>query len=100
MFNDKLSECPACRKKMTKGFTITQGLTWIPPEMTEQFIFVGIPLFKLIGIPLYKVSRWKSYLPVKAAYYLSYVCQSCEVNIIDYSRTYSRREINELAKSI
>lgn len=42
----------------------------------------------------------KKYLPAKAAYDLSYRCPQCKIYIVDYSKSFSRQEANELAESI
>ncbi len=92
MFNDNLAKCPVCEGNMEKGFSLrTQGLSWIPAEKMKQFTFVDKDLNE---------AGLKKYLPAKAAYDLSYHCPNCKIYIVDYSRSFSRTEANELAESI
>jgi hypothetical protein len=42
----------------------------------------------------------KQLFPAKATYDLSYHCPDCKIYIVDYSKSYSRKEANELAESI
>jgi hypothetical protein len=92
MFNDKLSRCPTCGDAMAKGFSHrTQGLSWIPLEKLEHFVFQDKDLNE---------AGLKQYLPWKASFDLSYHCPKCKIYVVDYSRSFSRAEANELAKSI
>lgn len=90
MSTDSSIRCPGCGEVMTRGFSSLLALSWIPPRTTERFAFVGEML--------HGVALWQRVLPHRASYLLSYVCASCEINTIDYSRRYSRAEINDLAQ--
>jgi hypothetical protein len=37
-------------------------------------------------------------LPSKAEYYLSYLCRSCQLYLIDYSATFNHAQAKELAR--
>lgn len=92
MFNDKLSKCPVCGGSMEKGFSVrTQGLSWVPAEKMKQFAFMDKDLNE---------AGLKKFFPAKAAYDLSYRCPNCKIYIVDYSKSYSRAEANELADSV
>lgn len=93
MFNAKLERCPGCGDEMQKGFSgRNAGLSWIEPEKFQHFAFGDKDLNER-GL--------KKLLPVnKAAYDLSYHCPGCKLYIVDYSRSYSRAEANELAASL
>jgi hypothetical protein len=76
---------------MEKGFSIkTQGLSWIPAEKMKQFAFLDKDLNE---------AGLKKFFPSKAAYDLSYHCSNCKIYIVDYGKSYSRAEANELAES-
>ncbi len=92
MFNGKLSNCPVCSGIMEKGFSArTQGLSWIPAEKMKQFAFLDKDLNE---------AGLKQLFPAKATYDLSYHCPDCKIYIVDYSKSYSRKEANELAESV
>jgi hypothetical protein len=92
MFNDKLSNCPICGEGMEKGFSFRNiGLSWIPTEKIKQFAFGDNDLNE---------AGLKKFLPWKAEYNLSYHCPNCKIYIVDYNRSFSKAEANELAESI
>jgi hypothetical protein len=92
MFNDKLSYCPVCGGVMEKGFSVrNQGLSWIPAKKMKHFVFIDKDLNE---------AGLKQYFPARAAYDLSYHCPNCKIYIVDYSKSFSRAEVNELAESI
>lgn len=78
---------------MQKGFAHRNtGLSWIEPENFQHYVFRGKDLHE---------RGMAKYLPVhKAAFDLSYHCPSCKLYLVDYSKSYSRAEANELAASI
>ncbi len=91
-FNDTFCDCLVCGKAMDKGFSArTHGLSWIPTEKLEHFMFVDKDLNE---------AGLKEYFPSKAAFDLSYHCPNCMIYIVDYGRSFSRAEANELAGAV
>lgn len=91
MYDNKLSDCPLCGSALEKGFSArTHGLSWIPVRKMKEFAFLDKDLNE-VGL--------KQYFPSRAIYNLSYHCPNCKIYIIDYSRSISRAEANQLSGS-
>jgi hypothetical protein len=92
MDNNELGLCPKCGAMMRQGFVTRKSLlSWIDPEQFEHFIF---PDRDLRGTGLRRL------LPGKAEYELAYHCPTCQIYLVDYSRTFSRAEAEGLAHTM
>ncbi len=90
--NNDLPICPRCAGALQAGFSArASGISFIKPEKFKDFAFLDQDVS---GAGLTK------FLPSKAAYFRAYLCRACELIIIDYSRTYSRAEANDLAATL
>lgn len=91
--NEKsLEACPRCGSTLLAGFAAkAAGLSFITPERFEHFAFLDEDIAK---------AGLKKLLPWKAEYYRSYVCQSCELYLIDFGTTLNRKQADQLAQSL
>jgi len=76
---------------MQDGFASkAAGLSFVASDKFESAVFVDEDVS---GAGLKKLFPWK------AEYFDSYLCRACELYIIDYSKTLSRAEAEQLLKS-
>ena len=85
--------CPRCGGRFETGFFIRcKGLSFVSPKKFEKLTFVDEDLVRTSLLGKIFVSL--------AEYYRSYRCLSCKVYLIDYSVSYRRKEVNEMAKQM
>ena len=81
--------CPRCGKAMDAGFAHkAAGLSFVAPEKLDHFIFIDEDLSQ---------AGLHKFLPSKAEYFRSFLCRSCKLYVVDYSRSLSRPEAEQLA---
>ena len=79
--------CPRCGKTMEAGFAHkTAGLSFVAPDKLDHFIFIDEDLAQ---------AGWRKFLPSKAEYFRSFLCRSCKLYVVDYSRSFSRQEAEQ-----
>ena len=80
--------CPRCNGSLQDGFAHkAAGLSFVSPHSFEQFVSLDEDLAE---------AGLRKLLPSTAEYFGSHVCRSCELYLIDFSRTYNRDEAKEL----
>lgn len=85
-------KCPRCDGPLQDGFAQkAAGLSFVAPKSFEQFISLDEDLAE---------AGLRKLLPSKAEYFGSHVCRSCELYLIDFSRTYDRSKAKELLERI
>jgi hypothetical protein len=67
------------------------GLSFIKPEKFQRYTFIAEDIS---GAGLSK------FLPWRAAFFRAYLCRQCEFFMVDYSRSYSRKEANAIAATL
>ena len=81
--------CPRCGSALEPGFAGKAiGLSFIAPEKLKRFSFIDEDLAS---------SGLAKILPSKWAAFPSYVCRSCKLYLIDYSKTIGRTEAKQMA---
>lgn len=84
--------CPRCNDTLQDGFAHkSAGLSFVAPESFERFVSLDEDL---------AAAGLQKLLPSQAEYFGSYVCRSCELYLIDFSRTYTRAEAKELIDKV
>lgn len=87
-----IKSCPQCKCSLEQGFAAkAAGLSFVAPEKFEHYIFLDEDISK---------AGLKKFLPSNAEYYRSFLCRSCKLYIIDYSRTYSRSDAEDLVQKL
>lgn len=88
----EFSTCPRCNSSMKKGFMVkAAGLSWVSPEKLGRVVFLDEDLSK---------AGFKKYLPAKAQYFRSYLCDSCQLYLVDYHETLSYDQAKDAAASL
>lgn len=83
--------CPKCGQQMEQGyFARASGLSYIKPEQFKKFAFRDVDLVK---------AGFRKFLPSKAEFYISYLCNRCNWYSVDFSKSFSRKEVNTLCTS-
>src|SRR4051812_13156164 len=81
-----LENCPRCGSPLEPGFAgKPAGLSFVAPEKLASFFFIDEDL---------ACAGWSKILPSKWAAFPSYVCRSCKLYLIDYSKTVGRAQAN------
>ena len=84
------TNCPRCDEKVQDGFASkSSGLSFVAQGKFAKFSFVDEDVS---GAGLSK------YLPWKAEYFDSYLCRGCGLYVIDFSKTLSRSDVEDLIK--
>jgi hypothetical protein len=87
-----VSSCPQCGGSLEQGFAArAAGLSFVAPGKLEHQVFLDEDISQ---------AGLKKLLPSKAEYYRSFLCRSCKLYIIDYSRTYSRDDAEEIVRQL
>ena len=82
MAEERNMVCPQCGQDFQPGFAGRSiGLSFIAPEKFAKNVFIDEDLVR---------SGLRKLLPAKAEYYRSYLCRSCQLYLIDYSKGLSR----------
>ncbi len=90
---DKISKCPCCGGPLERGFAVkTAGLSFVQPSKFKKFAFVDDDL--------QRVGFLAKFLPSRAQYSPSSLCRSCQVYIVDYGTVLSRRQADQVARSL
>ncbi len=85
-------KCPRCGAPLQDGFAHkAAGISFVASKSFEQFLSLDEDLAE---------AGLRKLLPSKAEYFRSHVCRSCELYLIDFSRTYDRSEAKELLERI
>ena len=85
------TSCPRCGEEMQAGFACkASGMSFVAREKFERFAFIDEDV---------SGAGWSKFVPGKAEYFDSYLCRCCELYIIDYSKTLSRVDTEQLIKS-
>jgi hypothetical protein len=86
-----LDSCPRCGSPLQLGFAARSvGLSFVSPEKFEHFAFLDEDVSQ---------AGLKKLLPSKAEYYRAYLCRSCKLYVVDYSKIYHRNDAEQLVKS-
>ncbi|MBI2899433.1 MAG: hypothetical protein HYY17_04565 [Planctomycetes bacterium] len=89
MANSKLGACPKCGKAMGRGFAAkSAGLSFVAPEKLDHLAFIDEDLGH---------AGLKKFLPAKAEFFRSYLCRPCKVYLVEYGRSFSRKEAEQAA---
>ena len=90
---DTIGTCPRCSGSMEHGLSIRNAdLPFYRPESFANFV--------LIGRDLNRNSLLTRLFPSRARFSKAHVCRSCQVAIVEYGTSFTRREANELAASL
>jgi len=85
--------CPRCETKFEPGFFArTTGLSFAEPGKFENFGFVDEDVSG-VGV-------LRKMLPSKGEWYRSYLCRSCKLYLVDYSQSFDREQVNEIAQTL
>jgi hypothetical protein len=88
MNENAFDSCPKCSQELTRGFT-SRGNSLPFAESTKIGKFFH-------GEEELSGAGWRTFLPHKAEYYQSFLCRDCQVYIVDYSTTYSKKAARNL----
>ena len=82
------SRCPRCDSFMEDGFAGKAiGLSFVSHEKFQQFAFTDEDISK---------AGWKKFLPAKAEFFDSYLCRSCELYLVDFSKALNRAPVEHV----
>jgi hypothetical protein len=89
MATSAFAVCPRCGKATDAGFAHkAAGLSFVAPEKLDHFMFLDEDLGR---------AGWQKLLPSKAKYFRSFLCRSCKLYVVDYSRSLRRAEAEQVA---
>jgi hypothetical protein len=88
---NEIQYCPKCGQQMEQGYFVrASGLSYVTLEKLRKFVFRDIDLVK---------AGFRKFLPSKAEFYTSYLCSDCKWYSVDFSKSFSWREVNDLVVS-
>lgn len=77
---------------MQAGFAVrTTPLSFVATGKLGQVIFKDEDLIK---------AGWRTLFPSRARYLRSYLCRACKLYVIDYAKSYTRREAENIAREM
>ena len=86
-----ISTCPRCGAALEAGFMAkAAGLSWVSPNKFESVVFLDEDISQ---------AGLKKFLPSKAEYFRSYLCQACKLYLVDYSEAISYAQAKDAAAS-
>jgi hypothetical protein len=92
MSENAFKTCARCGTALEPGFAGKAiGLSFVAPEKFERFAFLDEDVAK---------SGLRKFLPWKAEYFRSYLCQSCELYLIDFGTALDRGQAEQIARSL
>lgn len=84
--------CPRCGSGMEAGFASrATPLSFVAFGEVDRVVFKDEDLVK---------AGWRMLLPSRARYFRSYLCRACKLYVIDYAKTYTRREAEGIAREM
>ena len=88
MSQPTFSHCPRCDNVLEDGFAgHAVGLSFISHDKFQNFAFVDEDISN---------AGWKKFLPSVAEFFDSYLCRSCELYLVDFSKTLSRSQVEQV----
>ena len=88
MSEPTVSHCPRCDNVLEDGFAGKAiGLSFVSHDKFQKFVFVDEDISN---------AGWKKYLPSGAEFFDSYLCRSCELYLVDFSKTLSRSQVEQV----
>lgn len=88
MSQPTFSHCPRCDNVLEDGFAgHAVGLSFISHDKFQKFSFVDEDISN---------AGWKKFLPSAAEFFDSYLCRSCDLYLVDFSKTLSRPEVEQV----
>ena len=80
--------CPRCNNVLEDGFAGKAcGLSFVSHDKFQNFAFVDEDISN---------AGWKKFLPSVAEFFDSYLCRSCELYLVDFSKTLSRSQVEQV----
>jgi hypothetical protein len=93
MSNIQIEKCPSCGRALERGFAVkTASLSFARADKFKNFAFADEDLQR-VGL-LAKI------LPSRARFCPSFLCRTCQLYVVDYGTTLSRRDANEAARRL
>jgi len=87
-----MDTCPRCNQPMQRGFHIRNtGLSYVAPDKLGTLIFIDEDVGQ---------AGLRKVVPTRAQYHLSSICRACKLYVVDFSRSYSTKEAQELAEKM
>jgi hypothetical protein len=91
MNDGPIEKCPQCGVTLERGFSHRSlGLSFVVPEKLQHFAFIDEDLAH---------AGLRKLLPSRVEFFQAYLCRSCELYLIDFSKTFDRAQAEQLARS-